>query len=329
MKKFLAFVLAVTAAFGLMGCGGKITDKEAVKVFLPDGTPILAMAELMTENPKMDNLNTKYEIIDGSIIMSKLMTGAAEIAILPTNLAVKAYNSGLEYKLLSTNIHGVMYLVGKGEKVDLEGLKGKVVYNIGQGATPDLMFKYILKGNNIQYEEGKNVIDANKVYLQYVSGASELIPLLKSGKASYGIFGEPVVAQANDKGETTTMIDMQAEWKKLTQDSKFPQASLVVKTSFAQKHPEYIKELMVKVKSNLEWVVDGANTEQMGKAFTRCGSLLTVNFTLDTIGRCNLDVIEGIEAKPSIDKYLNSILEVGMGEFFGGKLPSAEFYYSV
>ncbi len=134
-------------------------DNVVINVCVPDGSPAIAIAKLLKDKPTYEGYTINYEIVTGANgIGPRLATGQATIAIAPTNAGATQFNKNNgRYKLAATAVQGALYMVGKGEisgdtiQEQLESLRGKTVYNIGQGATPDLTFRYILDYYNIPY----------------------------------------------------------------------------------------------------------------------------------------------------------------------------------
>lgn len=134
-------------------------ENTIINVCVPDGSPAIAIAKLLKDKPTYDGYTINYEIVTGANgIGPRLASGQATIAIAPTNAGATQYNKNNgKYKLVATAVQGALYMVGKGElsgdtiQEQLNSLKGKTIYNIGQGATPDLTLRYILDYYNIPY----------------------------------------------------------------------------------------------------------------------------------------------------------------------------------
>lgn len=161
------------------------------------------------------------------------------------------------------------------------------------------------------------------VYLKYVSDSSELIPLLVKGNAEYGVLGEPAVTMANAKAGTTSVLDLQDEYKKASgSDSLYTQAGVLVKGNLAN-DKNFMYKLYAALKNNKTWLLE--NVADVKAKLNACGSALQVNFTAQTIERCNLDSKDSLSIKADIEKYFTVIKEFD-GTFIGGNLPSDDFY---
>lgn len=168
-----------------------------------------------------------------------------------------------------------------------------------------------------------NAQGGKTVYLKYVSDSSELIPLLVKGGAEFGVLGEPAVTMANAKAGTTSVLDLQDEYKKACgSDSLYTQAGVLVKGNLAN-DKNFMYKLYAALKNNKTWLLE--NIADVKTKLNACGSALQVNFTAQTIERCNLDSKDSLSIKTDIEKYFTVIKEFD-GTFIGGNLPSDDFY---
>lgn len=337
----LALVMALLVTFALVGCedkddntgDGTTPETVTVNVVVPDGSPAIAIAKLVSENPTFAGYDISYTIVEGATqISAAILNNTANIAIAPLNLGATMYNKGMGVKLVTTNVQGSLYMVGKNMPADaptvekLASLKGKVVYNIGQGATPDLTFKYILDHFGIGYVEGDTAAEG-VVTLNYVNTGSELIPLLKQGKAEYGIMGEPAVTKANANAGTSTVFNIQELWQEATGSATagFPQAGVFVKESLlTSEHAAFIEWFVTKLQENDEWAP--ANPDTVSSALTSAGSTSLAGLTSDTITACNLDTVKAVDAKAAVNTYLKVLFDFNDATV-GGKMPDDAFFY--
>lgn len=337
----LALVMALLVTFALVGCenkddntgDGTTPETVTVNVVVPDGSPAIAIAKLVSENPTFAGYDISYTIVEGATqISAAILNNTANIAIAPLNLGATMYNKGMGVKLVTTNVQGSLYMVGKNMPAGtttaekLASLKGKVVYNIGQGATPDLTFKYILDHFGIRYEEGYTAAEG-VVTLNYVNTGSELIPLLKQGKAEYGIMGEPAVTKANANAGTSTVFDIQELWQEATGSATagFPQAGVFVKESLlTSEHAAFIEWFVTKLQENDEWAP--ANPDTVSSALTSAGSTSLAGLTSNTITACNLDTVKAVDAKAAVNTYLKVLFDFNNATV-GGKMPDDAFFY--
>ena len=342
-KRFLLTIVTLLlittlALFTLIGCDNRDKDENddiVINVCVPDGSPAIAIAKLLKDKPTFDGYKINYEVVTGSEgIGARLASGQATIAIAPTNAGATQYNKNNgKYKLVATAVQGALYMVGKGEVVGntiqekLTSLKGQTVYNIGQGATPDLTFKYILDHYDIPYQ-ATDVESEDYVALKYVSAGSELIPLLKQNKAKFGIMGEPAVTKANANAGTTTLFSIQDLWNGVTGTSGgFPQASVFVNSSILDgTHDEFIDWFLNKMEDNASWVNNNAN--EAGSALQQAGSTALQGLSNAIVQKCNINIVRATNAKTSVNTYLTALHGFNP-QTVGGSVPNVAFYYVV
>lgn len=335
MKKILVVLLSIalscTALFSA-GCGIQTVDPNAKKkivVAMPDGAPVLSVYELLKSVDKLDGHSVEYKIVAGAQEISLgVAKGEVDVAVIPTNVAAKFYNAGTDIKLLSVNVFGCLYLVGKGDLTNgLNDLKGKVLTVIGQGASPDITIKLILDRNGIPYEESTEPIDG-KVALRYVSQGPDAVALLANDGTDYAVLGEPVATNATKKlaaKGVRILLDLQSVWNDLLGESDcFTQAGVVVAKSIYNDNG-LIEALLQKLESNYEYLIsDIANVQE---TLTENGSALTAAFSKELIDRCNLKCEKAIDVKGKLEKYFNAVKAYDE-TFIGGKLPDDGFYWS-
>ena len=323
MKKLLAFLLILTVSisgFLYTGCNQPDGTPDTVKFYVPDGAPALAVAQLVDKT--IGGKKIDVHVVSGDQIAGKVASGEADLAIMPTNAAANLFNKNKDIRLVSANVHGLLYMVGKENLTSLEQLKGKVVYNIGQGQTPDATFQYILQQNEIEYVVSETPV-AGKVALQYVSDGASLIGFLKSGKASFGILGEPAATQAVSKAGVSVLFDIQAEWRAVTNLGNFPQASMIMKTSLTE-NVAFVDAILAALSDNDEWIKTNATAAR--QALVGVGSSLPETLTNEIVVRCNIDTVVAQDAKAEIIAYLNVLYNFNPN-FVGGSLPADSFFY--
>lgn len=321
MKRiFAAIVVLIFPLFTLFGCnngGGEVT------IVMPNGAPSLVFAKMMSEVETIEGKSINYQIVNGTDgILGKI--NEFDIAVMPVNFAAKLYTQGEDITLLSVNIRGVLYMVGGEEITDLSQLKGKTVYNIGQGGTPDITLRYLLEDAGIEYtlDEGEF---PEKVSLRFVQESSTLVPMLLNGQAEYGVLGEPVASQAINKsnGSLVRALDLQQAWSDATDLEVYPQAGVVVKKSFMENNSKFIAALISHLSQNISgWIK--SNIAKTLSAIETNGGVLPA-LSADAVDNSNIGFTSAAEAKDAIEEYLNQIKNFSPA--FLSNLPDSDFYY--
>ncbi len=340
--KVVTMLLAVVLLFSLVACnktGGEgdktdptPTPATEISVMVPDGTPALALAQLMAEKPTFDGYNISYKLVSGAPDISTAMaSGKADIAIMPTNLASILHNK-VGASAIATSVQGILYMVGNSSVTKVDELVGKVVYNIGQGGTPDTTFKAILDKAGVAWVESATPV-AGKVALNFVDNGSTLLGMLVSGKAEYGIMGEPVVSTAVKKGLKVS-FGIQDLWKEYGLGTSYPQTALVVSKKIMEEcavkdstMQSFLKWFVTQVSNNDAWVL--ANPAEAGTAIASYNSAsINANITAETIKNCNIDTTLIKDAKAGVTDYLQALYNSNPS-YVGGAMPSEAFYFDI
>lgn len=315
MKKLWILILVILS-IGLYACDKEEAPNE-VNIYLPDGTPALAMANLLDEGFDYEGTKTNVHIVAASEIAARVSQESCDIAIMPTTAAAQLFHRGIELQLASVNVFGNLYITGTKETSSLEDLKGKVV--LTTAATTIQMVKYILDGVNVPYEESGSPVEG-KVALSSTSDASEIIPRLKQAMTKeeelYGVLGEPQVTKAQGAiAGLKINFDLQQEYKSLTGFDGYPQACLVVKNALSAKYPKYMEALLSKLTNNEAYL--NANLEKLPKVFEAYESnLANMSFTADTIQRCNLRIVLSRDVMDSVKQYVKELAKIELTDAF-------------
>ena len=289
-----------------------------------NGAPALAVANIAggfdfsdEKNDVKTNVNVEK---DAPAVIAGLTNGTYDMAILPLNVASKLYNAGkLGVKLVSVNIFSVLHVLTKGEYSDLNDMKGKVVYTVGAGGTPEVALKNILTANGIKFADGDEAADSETVYINAVSEAQLVMVALNKGEANFAILGEPVVSQAMANTGAKIAFSVEDEWKKAHPGVGFVQAGLIVKSAVLDNYGGYVDALMEKMGENNAYVNEHVETVS--------DELKLINATLpklsaETLARCLIGADKASFRRADIEAFLKALNPAD----YGGKLPSDDFY---
>ena len=211
---------------------------------------------------------------------------------------------------------------------DLKGLEGKVVYSIGRGNVPDLVFRYLLSKANVSYRVGFEEAKDGVVSLSYVSEGTEIIGGLNTGVMSYGVISEPAATVALEKvGKAKRMLDIQKLYAELTKTTGgYPQAALVVKKSFLESHNDYVADFVAAFSENAKWA-ESQPSEALA-AIKTAGSTSVPKLTAEIAKGCNLGFTSALSAKTQLLGFYEGINGVAEPEESKAvpKMPDEEFF---
>ncbi len=328
MKKLLATFIAAAMLFACSSClatesQGNLTEKTYT-IGVVDGAPALAVTNLsegFVYKGTEENVTVNTEITSNpQQIVAGLNNGTFDMAIVPLNLASTIYNKAANVgaRLVSVNIFSVLYLVGQTELTSLESLKGKVVYSVGEGGTPELVLKNLLDKKGIVYEDGDEATDPDKVYVKMVAEAPLAISALAKGNVA--LLGEPVVTQAMAKTGAQYALDLSGEWAKVYGEGRaFVQAGLVVNGTVAS-DLAFVRAFVEKMSQNTDYLYE--NVDSISEKLQGMGSSVSVAFTKATLDRCHI----GCKTAKSQQANVEAFLSAFRLSQIGGALPADEFY---
>ncbi|MBO5525204.1 MAG: hypothetical protein J5993_00450 [Clostridia bacterium] len=340
MKKSMLPIVSLVCAALLAGCSDNnlvppdppdAQKPASVHIYAPDGTPAMAIAGLK-RSEEMQGVEVECTLVAASEIGTVFSAYPdCDLAIMPTVSAVQLAAQGMEISYVSANVWGNLYVVGYGEAESLSDLKGKVVYTT-TGTTIALL-EYELAANGIAFEMGSEAKDG-VVTLYSMTAASDYLPLIKQaqmkGGEAYGVLGEPAVTKCMTSvaTESKIVVDMQEEYKKLTGENGYPQASMIARGSFGAQYSEFIYRNLIPALSKVNDSLI-SDTENLQSVFEELGStaLLNIPYTADTIARCNLSVGYGQGIGDTVRTYISN-LSTYVKPLQGIEIPEAFFALS-
>lgn len=312
MKKILNFIAVIATVILMISCNqgnNSITNEEINATLIsPDGLPSIAISKLITDNSKIENITLESSIEKTTdLLLSELMKGKADLAIVPSNLALQAYKKDLGYKVTATIGWGSLYLVSTEEISNISELEDCEVYNTGKGLTPDIVFKNILSKNNV---------NEDNINFSYVGAASELAPLLISEQAKYAVVPEPVLSTVMAKNSDIKIIlSLNDEWIKANNvENGYPQSTLLIKEEFYNKIKDtnVYDKLIEAFEESEKWVIDNPQL-----AAEKCEELgITVNKDVinESIKNSNLKFTKIEDSKEEYEAYFSTIDTDNKGE---------------
>lgn len=318
MKYFMSLFLG-SILVGLSLVSSALADDTRVRVIMPTGLPAIAMAEMIAGGAfEFPGYQVEYDVLESpDLLAGKLISGDGELAIVPTNLAIKLYNKGVKVKYGGGVVWGILYIISQEEANGWQALQGKEIYALGRGLTPDIVLRYLLS---------KNGLDPDKdVKIHYVNNTTELAPAFLIGKSRYSLIPEPALSMVlKKKPDTRILLDLQKEWSKQTgMTSGYPQASLIALEDFATKEPEFVREFM----SAFGAAVAKVNAQpqrgaQLAATYLKVPAEPVI---AAAIPRSNLKWVPAADARTALETYF-SVLYAFEPAVLGGKLPDDEFY---
>jgi len=284
------------------------------------GPTSMGMIKIM-EDAEAGNAKNNYNFtIVGSAdeITPKLIKGELDIAAVPANLASVLYNNTeKKVKLLAVNTLGVLYIVEKGNEIgEFSDLKGKTIYATGKGSTPEYTLRYLLSQNGIDPDKD--------IDIQWKSEPNEVVALFKNSESGIAMLPQPYVTIAQTQVEGLRIAANLTEvWEGLNNGSALITGVVVVRSDFAEQHPQQIAAFLEEYRKSVEFV--NANIPEAAQLIEKF-NIFKAAVAQKALPYCNITFMEGEEMKDKVKGYLNVLFEQNP-KSIGGKLPDDEFYY--
>ena len=323
-KRYRALAVLTTGIMVLC-TGAGVRAEDSVNVLALKGPTAMGMVSLMDQADQGEITDETYDfqiVASPDEVSPAIAQGTADIAAVPANLASVLYqktNGGVQ--VLTINTLGVLYLVENGDQVQsVSDLKGKTIYASGKGATPEYALNYILKENGLT--PGKDV------QIEWKSEHTECVAALAEHEDAAALLPQPFVTTAQSKNDSLRVaLDLTEEWDKIQKDnggnSSLVTGVTVVRTEFAQEHPEIVEDFMERYQESVSYVNE--HTEEAAKLIGDY-DIVPEEIAKKALPECNIVYIDGVEMKEKLSGYLE-VLEQENPQAVGGALPADEFYY--
>ncbi len=320
MKKILITVFFVLIVALPVVSSAADAKTQNVRVIMPTGVPAISMAEMIRgKGLHFPGCTVDYQVLESpDMLAGKLISGEAELAVVPTNLAIKLYNKGVKVRYAGGVVWGILYVISQDKTNDWNALRGKEIYTLGRGLTPDIVLRYLLSQNGLTPDKD--------VAIRYVNSTTELAPTFLVGKSRFSLIPEPALSMVmKKKPDTNIMFDLQKEWARATGISTgYPQASLIMIGDFADKHPDFIRHFMEAYKESINKVnADPARAGKMAATYLKTPGAPVI---AHAIPRSNLKWVPAAEARKPLETYFK-VLRDFHPAVIGGKMPDDAFYY--
>ena len=186
----------------------------------------------------------------------------------------------------------------------IDDIKGKKIACIGQQGVPGLVFRYILKENNINIVDSPEKVSENSVYVQYAGDGLQAKTAVENKSVDYAVVGEPAATTFKIKFGFNAQMDLQAEYKKVSGKETYPQAGIFVKSSLAS-DAAFMDALFAALKASKEWV---KNNPQSVNDFMKANAYESAAFPAPSIAKCNVNAEKlTAEKKAEILAFLKNL----------------------
>lgn len=295
---------------------GEASD-DVLRVGSLKGPTTMGLVNLMSEVENGAKSGYSFEMqSQPDVIMSELVSGKLDIALLPANVAAVAYNkTNHGVSAIDINTLGVLYCVTGDESVkSVKDLAGKTVLSTGQGASPEYVLNYLLEKNG--------VTDCD---VQFKSEATEIAALLKQDPSQIAILPQPFVTVATAQNDQLKVaFSLTDEWKSVSPDSKLLTGVTVVRNEVLENRAADVDQFIADHQASTE----KANTDVDATAelVAKYGIIAKAPVAKKALPNCNIVAIAGDEMKTDLAGYLQVLCDANL-KSVGGTMPEDDFYY--
>ena len=303
MKKFLLLLVLIVLGF-TFSC--KKEEVKPVKVILPSGTPLMAVAGLK------DNSKFEFTVVNGQEpLQAAFLEGEYDLIIAPFNLGAKLFLAGTsKYKIDSIITTNNTYIISYEEIKDINDLQGKKIMTYGTGSSPWLAYKALNDKYNLGLVDVPQA-SASDVATQFAN---------KSTDADVFLSAEPNITTLKEKKKLEFYtIDVSSYLSE--EVDYFLQACLFVKedSSVDAKTLKLIEENIKSMNSKPSEYAE--KVENSFDFFKTLGK----DVITKAIPNCNIVYLKAKDNKAIIDKFCN-LLNKYSTKVLNGQLMSDEFY---
>lgn len=304
-----------TSAAEVLTIGEALDD--VLRVGSLKGPTTMGLVNLMSEVESGAKNGYSFEMqSQPDVIMSELVSGKLDIALLPANVAAVAYNkTNHGVSAIDINTLGVLYCVTGDENIkSVKDLAGKTVLSTGQGASPEYVLNYLLEKNG--------VTDCD---VQFKSEATEIAALLKQDPAQIAILPQPFVTVATAQNDQLKVaFSLTDEWKSVSPDSKLLTGVTVVRNEVLENRAAEVDQFIADHQASTEKAT--TDVDATAELVAKYGIIAKAPVAKKALPNCNIVAIAGGEMKTDLAGYLQVLFDANP-KSVGGTMPDDDFYY--
>lgn len=306
----------------LCGCGNRDTNKaDDSKYILAalKGPSAMGMIKLIDSMNNGTGHTVEVKILNEPLQVRKMMLdGSADFAILPTTMASIMYNKGLKYKLIGVPVWGTLYMVGSDSGINRwKDLKGKRIYVMARGMTPDVMFRYLLKKNDIDPDSDVSLDYSFPTHI-------DLANAVAAGQAPLAVISEPLASLVIKRNKDIRRIfDLEEEWAKF-ENIAVAETAFLGKESVIQKDRQTVDKIVSAYAVSTKWV--NQHPDSAAALIVKYGILPDAEVAASAIPGSHLKFVTAIDAEKDVEDYLYVFYKLNP-DITGGKMPDENFIY--
>jgi NitT/TauT family transport system substrate-binding protein len=302
----------------LSGCGTPLSEGHFTIATLK-GPSSMGMIRLIDSLSRDPHAQIQVKILNEPLQVRKMMIdGTAHFAILPSTMAAITYNKGMDYRLVAVPVWGTLYLVGSDTTVtEWENLRGKRVYVMARGMTPDVLFRYLLQKNGLDPDRDLTLDYSFPTHI-------DLAQAVNAGQADLAMISEPLASLAIQNNPALRRIfSMNDEWSRF-EGIPIAETAFMSKAEVLENHREMVEKLLDSYASSTEWVNN--HPDSAAALIVRYGILPDSVAAFHAITRINLKFAKAGAVEQAVREYFEVFYKMNP-DIIGGKMPDENFIY--
>jgi len=314
----LITVFLLLMVFLLPGCGEPEPAGHFTIATLK-GPSSMGMIRLIDSLSSDRHAAVQVKILNEPLQVRKMMIdGTAHFAVLPSTMAAITYNKGMDYRLVAAPVWGTLYLVGQDTAVtEWENLKGKRVYVMARGMTPDVLFRHLLR---------KNGLDPDRDLLLDYSFPThiDLAQAVNAGQAELAVISEPLATLAiRNNPALRRLFSLNDEWN-LVEGIPIAETAFMARSEVLKNQPGMVSKLLDSYAASTEWV--NSHPDSAAALIVRYGILPDSVAALHAIPQINLKFARAGAVEEEVREYFDVFYRMNP-DIIGGKMPDENFIY--
>lgn len=263
---------------------------------------------------------TVEAVASADAMVARLLSGELDAAVLPLNLAVKLYNSGVDYRLLAVVGNGMVRVVSTDPTVSkLADLKGRDVYVAGQGATPEFVLRALARHAGLDPDRDFRMV--------FSMAQPEIAASVVAGRVSLAVLPEPFATMAlSGNKDAFVPFSLSALWSEATGMKDYPMSVFVASGKAIKEKPFALSAIMREYDRSLSRVK--ADPAQAGALAEKHALGIKAQVASASIPTSAFVFIEAADARPEVEAMLRVFLETAPASI-GSKLPDSAFYAGI
>lgn len=307
-------VIIVVAAIMFASCTKK--QPETIRIAVLFGPSAVSFLHMMDEDTIIAGKKVEISVLnEPQQIQALMMQGKVDFAILPTLMAANLYNKGVEYQMLACPIWGTMYILANDTTRTLNGLEGKSIAVLGQGATPDVLLRRVLTQHGI---------NAKSDYT--FTTHAEISQALLMHKVTNAVVSEPMVSNIISKDSSIHIV------AKLTCEDKvsdsgsdlFVQTAFLVSKRFSTEKPLLVQQISDRYAASCAYCNEAP--ENTAKLMLKYKLSIDIEVARKSIPLCNIRYVAAADIAEKINSFLNIFYQFNP-KSVGDKMPDNKFIY--